>query len=158
MANTRFGDRVAFIMSVIAYAIILIAAIAATGARAQDMLSPEYTEFYGKAGGELNLFAEEPRFAGQSDHNLSAFIEPTFYAEWADGDISATFTPFARIDTGDSERTHFDIREAKLDFVADEWSVTVGLDTVFWGKTEAAHLVDIINQTDTLEEIGRAHV
>ncbi len=153
MANTRPGDRMAFIMSVIACAIILIAAIAATGARAQGMLSPEYTEFYGKAGGEFNLFAEKPRFAGQSDHNLSAFIEPTFYAEWADGDISATFTPFARIDTGDSERTHFDIREAKLDFVADEWSVTAGLDTVFWGKTEAAHLVDIINQTDTLEDL-----
>ena len=31
--------------------------------------------------------------------------------------------------------------------------MTVGLDTVFWGKTEAAHLVDIINQTDTLEDL-----
>ena len=28
-----------------------------------------------------------------------------------------------------------------------------GLDTVFWGKTEAVHLVDIINQTDGVEDL-----
>ena len=151
MTQHRSCDRLAFVVTV--FALALAAMLVASGVRAQSMLNPEYTEFYGKAGGEVNLFFEEPRFAGQDNHSLSAFIEPTFYAEWADGDISATFTPFARIDTADSERTHFDIREAKLDFVADEWEVTVGLDTVFWGKTEAAHLVDIINQTDTLEDL-----
>ncbi len=153
MAYNKSGDRVAFIFTVILYAFILVAALTASGARAQSVLNPDYTEYYGKAGGEFSLFVEKPRFPGQEDHSLSAFIEPTFYAEWADGDIRATFTPFARIDSADSERTHFDIREAKLDFLADEWSVTVGLDTVFWGKTEAAHLVDIINQTDTLEDL-----
>ena len=151
MTQHRSRDRLAFVVTV--FALALAAMLVASGVRAESMLNPEYTEFYGKAGGEVNLFFEEPRFAGQDNHSLSAFIEPTFYAEWADGDISATFTPFARIDTADSERTHFDIREAKLDFVADEWEVTVGLDTVFWGKTEAAHLVDIINQTDTLEDL-----
>ena len=37
--------------------------------------------------------------------------------------------------------------------MADAWEVTVGIDTVFWGKTEAARIVDIINQTDVLEDL-----
>lgn len=153
MAHQKTGDRLAFVLTLVVYAFILAAALTASGVKAQSVFEPEYTEIYGKAGGEFNLFFEDPRFAGQEHNTLSVFIEPTFYAEWADGDISATFTPFARFDTGDSERTHFDIREAKLDFVADEWEVTVGLDTVFWGKTEAARIVDVINQTDVLEDL-----
>ena len=153
MAHQKSGDRLVFIVSVAIYALVLAAAFAASGARAQGAFEPEYTEFYGSAGGEVNVFFEEPRFAGQEHHNASIFLEPTFYAEWEGGDISATFTPFARLDSGDSERTHFDIRELKLDFVADAWEVTVGIDTVFWGKTEAARIVDVINQTDVLEDL-----
>ena len=153
MAHPKSGDRLAFVFTVVVYAFILAAAFAAADARAQAFLNPEYTEFYGQAGGEVNFFFEEPRFAGQENHNFSFFAEPTFYAEWDDGDLSATFTPFARFDTGDSERTHFDIRELKLDYVSGDWEFTVGIDTVFWGKTEAARVVDIINQTDVLEDL-----
>ncbi|MEM7270520.1 MAG: hypothetical protein AAF401_14870, partial [Pseudomonadota bacterium] len=91
--------------------------------------------------------------AGQERHNISFAIHPTLFAEWSDGAVTATFSPFARVDWADKDRTHVDIREAKLDFQLNEWDATVGLDTVFWGKTEAAHLVDIINQTDALEDI-----
>lgn len=153
MAHHKSGDRLAFIVTVVLYALALAAAFVATNARAQSLLNPEYTEFYGSAGGEVNLFFEEPRFPGQDNHNISIFLEPTFYAEWEDGDLSATFTPFARLDSGDSERTHFDIRELKLDYVSGDWEFTVGVDTVFWGKTEAARVVDIINQTDILEDL-----
>ena len=118
-----------------------------------DALAPEYTEFYGKFELEGTLFAEGPRFPGQRTHDFSVAIEPTFFAEWADGDLSATFTPFCRADAADQDRTHFDIREAKLDFRSGDWEATIGIDTIFWGKAEANHLVDIINQTDAVEDL-----
>jgi hypothetical protein len=116
-------------------------------------LAPEYSEFYGEAEGEANLFLRAPRFAGQRRDHVSFAIEPTAFAEWADGDLTATFTPFARVDSADTNRTHADIREAKFDYVSGDWDATLGIDTVFWGKTEAVHLVDIINQTDAVEDL-----
>ncbi|MGB0506127.1 MAG: hypothetical protein ACPGGK_08005, partial [Pikeienuella sp.] len=116
-------------------------------------LAPEYWEIYGQAEFEATLFAKAPRFAEQNRNDISFAIEPTLFAEWADGDVSLTVTPFARIDEADDERSHMDLREAKIDLIKDDWEVTVGADTVFWGKTEANHLVDIINQTDAVESL-----
>ncbi|TPW17661.1 MAG: hypothetical protein FD130_576, partial [Halothiobacillaceae bacterium] len=39
--------------------------------------------------------------------------------------------------------------------VEDGWDTTVGVAKLFWGVTESRHLVDIINQTDLLEEIDQ---
>ena len=36
---------------------------------------------------------------------------------------------------------------------ADNWETRVGVSKVFWGQTESVHLVDIINQTDAVENI-----
>ena len=78
-------------------------------------LAPEFHEFYGEAEVEGNLFLRSPRFAGQRRDHVSFAIEPTLFAEWADGDLTATFTPFARVDSADTNRSHVDIREAKID-------------------------------------------
>lgn len=132
-----------------------LAALIASGAAAEERppLAPEYYEFHGRAEGEAVLFAEEPRFAGQRRHAASFAIEPSLYAEWNEGEVAGTLTLFARADTADGERTHFDVREAKLETVAGDWSITAGVDTVFWGKAEAVHLVDVINQIDGVEGI-----
>ncbi len=116
-------------------------------------LAPEYYEFYGEAEAEGTLFMRSARFAGQRRDHVSFAVEPTLFGEWADGDITATFTPFARVDSADTNRSHVDIREAKIDYSSGDWEATVGVDTVFWGKTEAVHLVDIINQTDGVEDL-----
>lgn len=136
------------------------AALAASPGWAQDdgdrpafALAPDYQEFYGNIEFEATLFAEDARFPRQRDQGASIAVEPTLFAEWADGDLSATFTPFFRLDAADDARTHFDIREAKVDYRFDEYELTLGVDTVFWGKTEANHLVDIINQTDAVEDL-----
>lgn len=121
--------------------------------RVTDTVAPEYWEVYGNAEIETTFFLEAPRFANQERHNASFAIEPTFFAEWLDGDLTATFTPFFRADRSDDDRTHVDIREAKFQYSFGDWDATVGIDTVFWGKAEANHLVDIINQTDSLEDI-----
>lgn len=39
-------------------------------------------------------------------------------------------------------------------YVRDSWEVLIGFGKVFWGVTEFVHLVDIINQTDYVENIN----
>ncbi|MDX1523703.1 MAG: hypothetical protein R3264_18890, partial [Anaerolineae bacterium] len=53
----------------------------------------------------------------------------------------------------DDNRTHFDARELNWLRVGDGWDLRLGLGKVFWGVTESVHLVDIINQTDAVEDI-----
>jgi hypothetical protein len=114
--------------------------------------TPE-TEFFGELEFESTLFFQDPQFLGQDRDGFSVAGKATFLAEWADGDVTFKFTPFARYDIQDDRRTHADIRELKFDIVEDNWSFTIGADTVFWGKTEVQHLVDIINQTDQVEDL-----
>ena len=68
---------------------------------------------------------------------------------------SITVTPFYRYDAGDPDRTHGDLREAFLllygDVGEDEWELRLGVDRVFWGVVESRPLVDIVNQTDLVE-------
>ena len=53
----------------------------------------------------------------------------------------------------DASRTHADLHEAGALFLGDQWTLFAGIGKVFWGKTEAHHLVDIVNQTDGVENI-----
>ena len=78
-------------------------------------------------------------------------LQSEYYKTWNnDNDIFA-FVPFGRWDEQDSERTHADIRELTWVHVSDSWELRSGIRKVFWGVTESQHLVDIINQTDNLE-------
>ncbi len=61
--------------------------------------------------------------------------------------------PFLRYDADDDQRSHVDLREANWQRVSGPWAVLVGLGKVFWGVTESRHLVDIVNQTDFVEDI-----
>jgi hypothetical protein len=64
-----------------------------------------------------------------------------------------TLTGFGRVDTATSARTHVDVREAKYEGRFGSLDVTVGIDRRFWGQLEAAHLVDVVNQIDSLEDV-----
>lgn len=112
-----------------------------------------FYEMSGKVSADLRYFTQDAQFPNQDyDTNLSFAAEPEFYWEWNDGTDSVTFTPFLRVDENDNERTHGDIRELSWIHVGDEWEVKVGLSKVFWGVTEFQHLVDVINQTDGVED------
>ena len=146
----RTSDRVQFL------ALAVLAAVAVLGlnlvAHAQD-IEPESFELYGEVEAEGTFFFLDPQFVGQDRDGLSLAGQVTFLAEWADGDVAFKFTPFGRYDFVDDRRTHADIRELKFDIASNNWSFTIGADTVFWGKTEVVHLVDIINQTDAVEDL-----
>lgn len=106
----------------------------------------------GYVAAEGRLFFNDPLYPGQEDHNGSLAAQPEYYYQWDNGGLF-TFTPFVRIDSADSERTHWDIRELYYLYTQDWWSLRFGMARVFWGATEFVHLVDVINQTDLVEHI-----
>lgn len=107
----------------------------------------------GYISGQGRGFWQSPQFNKQRDGDVSLAFEPEYYKDWNNGLRAITFAPFVRIDSTDHERSHFDIRAAHYLHVVGDWEWRVGLAKVFWGVTESQHLVDIINQTDLVENI-----
>lgn len=109
-------------------------------------------ELSGYIAAESRTFLDDATFSGQKRDDYSFAFQPEYYHEWEDGS-SFIFVPFLRLDSADSRRTHFDIRELNYLWLTDEYELRVGIGKVFWGTTEFVHLVDIINQTDLIENI-----
>ena len=109
-------------------------------------------EFSGFVGGEARVFAQSAIQAGQKDHSGSFVAQPEYYHEFENGS-SFTFVPFFRFDSADEERTHFDLRELTYLWLAEDFELRLGVRKVFWGVTEVVHLIDIINQTDLVENV-----
>lgn len=108
-------------------------------------------ELQGAVAAEARLFTESAAFAGQHGVNGSAVARPELYWSWADGAQSFTFSPFVRVDQGDSRRSHADVRELLWEIASERWELRAGVGRVFWGVAESNHLVDVINQTDLVE-------
>lgn len=107
----------------------------------------------GYVSGQGRGFWQSPQFDDQRDSDLSFAFEPEYYRDWNNRLRAITFKPFVRVDSNDPERTHVDIREAHYLHVLGDWEWRVGVAKVFWGVTESQHLVDIINQTDLVENL-----
>jgi len=102
---------------------------------------------------ETRIFPGPLSYSGQDRSTVSPSIalEPEFVYEINNGDDRFIFTPFLRGDLSDDQRSHGDIREASWVHSSGNWDSQIGIGKVFWGTTEARHLVDIINQTDLIE-------
>ena len=109
-------------------------------------------EVAGYAAGEVRLFPNDALYSGQDDQSSSFVIQPEYYHEFESGS-SFAFTPFFRLDSGDQERTHLDIRELTYLWLKEDFELRVGVRKVFWGVTEFIHLIDIVNQTDLVESV-----
>ncbi len=109
-------------------------------------------EVAGYAAGEVRLFPNDGLHSGQDDQSSSFVIQPEYYHEFESGS-SFAFTPFFRLDSGDQERTHLDIRELTYLWLKEDFELRVGVRKVFWGVTEFIHLIDIVNQTDLVESV-----
>jgi hypothetical protein len=108
-------------------------------------------EVSGLVGIENLTFTQNPLDYRQHNNYISGVIEPEIYHEWDDGKQSLAFVPYFRYSQHDSRRTHFDIRELTWMKVAETWELRVGIRKLFWGVTESQHLINIINQTDLVE-------
>ena len=104
---------------------------------------------------DVRGFPHQPSFPQQDTNQvLPAFLlQPEFYYDWPNGNDYLTVVPMARLDFSDERRRHFDLREFNWLHAALTWDVLVGVGKVFWGVTESRHLVDVINQTDRVEDL-----
>ena len=105
------------------------------------------------AGVEYRYFPHEPLDERQRRHYASIALQSENYLSWDDRAQSFTLTLFGRADSKDNERSHGDVREAFYRFTARDLEWRIGVRKVFWGVTESVHLVDVINQTDLVEDI-----
>ncbi len=110
-------------------------------------------EASGNIAVEQRYFFKDALDSQQLSHSQTSLsVEPELYWQWNNGDDSVIFTPFYRVDSQDSQRTHGDIRELAYIHASDDWELRVGIRKEFWGVTEFQHLVDVINQTDGVED------
>ena len=109
-------------------------------------------EWSGNVAVEYRYFADHAIATEQHENYVSLSAQPEWFHEWDGGRQSFTFVPFIREDQHDDERSHSDIRELTWLKAADDWELRVGIRKVFWGVTESVHLVDIVNQTDYVED------
>ena len=110
----------------------------------------------GFVGVDTRAFWLDGRYPNQEDdYNVSLLLQPEFYWRNDEGNQRVSIVGFARGDLQDSERSHADLREAYWGYESNDWDITVGINKVFWGVTESRHLVDVINQTDLVEDIDQ---
>ena len=125
---------------------VLLLAALAFPAQAWDV------EISGDVAAEARVFFQSARLPEQGDASGSLSLKPEFYSEWNDSADSLLMVPFVRLDQNDKRRTHADVRELTYVHAARAWELRVGARRVFWGVGESNHLVDIINQTDLIED------
>lgn len=123
---------------------LLAAVIGSAGAVAAQDLA-------GSGSLEVTGWFQAPLYPGQQRVDVSLMLSPELALEWADQRLLVT--PFVRWDQADPERTHWDVRELLWEYAPGNWELRAGVGRVFWGVTEFQHLVDIINQTDFVENI-----
>jgi hypothetical protein len=111
-------------------------------------LSAQAGEWRGRIAGELLGFIEDPASPAQYNTYGSLAVEPEYFNQWHGRDDLFTFKPYLLVDAHDSKRTHGDIREFSWIHAARDWETNIGISKVYWGVTEAEHLVDVINQSD----------
>lgn len=113
-------------------------------------------ELSGHVEGQVRWFQSSPKIAltqKQSMGSMSFAFEPKWKYLTRDRRHDFKISPFIRYDAEDKERTHVDIRELYWLYKGNEWEILAGINQVFWGVTESRHLVDIINQTDLVEDL-----
>ena len=109
--------------------------------------------FNGSLEFEQRLFWQQSTQSKLSKGQSSLRLEAEYFLDWNEGDQLLVIEPFLRLDSVDEERSHFDIRQLLWSKLSDHSEFSLGIGRVFWGVTESQHLVDVINQTDGVENI-----
>ncbi|MEH6617355.1 MAG: hypothetical protein V7699_05920 [Porticoccus sp.] len=126
------------------------------------MASDSEWDLSGNTALQLRGFSQDALWPEQNSSDAEVSVSGEWEVRWRseEGDQRASFIPFARWDENDDERTHIDLREAYWAYEGSayediDFELLVGINKVFWGVTESVHLVDIINQTDLVEDIDQ---
>lgn len=108
-------------------------------------------QFSGEVKAEYRYYPNEGEYGNNAKHHGSIVIKPEYSLSWDNDRKVVSFVPFVRLDQRDTDRSHYDIRELSM---VSSWSyleLRIGISKVFWGVTESQHLLDVINQSDFVE-------
>jgi hypothetical protein len=132
-------------------ALCLVLLVGLAGIAAAD---EEGVEIDGSLGLELRYFPHESAVPEQFEGtDASLVLQLEFRKEWLGGNLRLDAVPFVRLDQQDQERTHADMREFVLQWIGEKVEIRAGSYKVFWGVAESYHLVDVVNQTDSVENV-----
>lgn len=104
-------------------------------------------------GLEGRAFLAAPADPRQHGSHVSATVLAEWFADANDGADRVVISPYLRLDGADAERSHGDLRQFYWRHSSGAVDLYLGVRRIFWGVTEALHLVDVINQTDLVENL-----
>jgi hypothetical protein len=110
-------------------------------------------EYNAELKSETRIFRESGLGSEQKRSDSAAIMKLELYHDLENGLDRFAFTPFLRAQMNDSKRSHFDIRELYWERVGNDWEIKFGIGQEYWGVTEFVHLVNVINQVDSLESV-----
>ena len=108
-------------------------------------------DFQLELNAENRIFFSDGAYPAQENNYISIAAQPEFELSWNDDRNNVKGVFWGRYDQHDNNRSNIDIRELYFQRVIGSSEFSIGVKKVFWGITESAHLVDIINQTDAVE-------
>lgn len=109
-------------------------------------------EYRGEASLEARHFAESATLnTGDSRQHSAIQLSAEFWRGANRGRDLFAFSPYLRLDARDSQRNLADIRELSWIHLGESYELRTGIRQVYWGVTEGADLVNIINQTDAAD-------
>ena len=101
---------------------------------------------------DARAFVTKQGYAGQSrDDDVSLRAEPEVGWKSDDKEQSLKLRPFYRLDPIDSQRTHYDLRDARYGYTGEHFAVGAGFGTFSWGVLESYRPSDVMNQEDFVE-------
>lgn len=115
------------------------------------LAQPAYAQWNHELELEFRYFANSPQFEEQGRNAAAIIYRPIWSA--VSGNSVFDFRGIIRYDENDEERNLIDITELSWSYAVDDWEFKVGIGKVFWGVAETQHLVDIVNQTDLVDDI-----
>lgn len=108
------------------------------------------SEYSGEVTLENRYYPSEGQFGNTDKLETSLVLRPEYSIAWDDDRKVVTIIPFAVLSLPDSDKTHFDLREASYVAAYENIELRAGISKVYWGVTESQHLVDVINQSDSV--------
>ncbi|MEB7885638.1 hypothetical protein [Serratia fonticola] len=103
-------------------------------------------------GWEQRIFLEDSLLSSQEAESHSFQLGGQYFTEWDNGKQHLAADVLYRKDSSNNNRQPVEPRDLYWGYVHDSWEVSIGYRKVFWGVTEFSHPVDIINQSDLVDD------
>lgn len=105
-------------------------------------------------GGALELQGRAFFKQDEDRNSASIALKPSLFHSWNDRQTRIEVELFYRLDSLDDRRSHGDVRSLYVQHLGRDWEALAGFAQVRWGVTESRKLVDVINQSDFVEDIA----